>query len=160
MSCPRAEPSSQTSSGSKSEPSQPLADAVRIDVVVLAAVRDPDGLHLETLRIAVAIAADRHRRADRDHAGLQARVLRACGGRQRDIPDLALGVDDLHRAVRTCEVDVRLQLAGDLALLLLLAGPPVVGGSLNPKESQCRAGQSNQPTYAHDCLLNVSSQGW
>src|SRR6185436_10604092 len=157
MSCPRAEPSSQTSSGSKREPpaSQPLADAVRINVVVLAVVRDADGLHLELFRVAIAIAADRHRRADRDHAGLQPRVLRARRRRQRDVPELSLVVDDLHRAVRAREIDVRLQLARDLALLLLLAGPAVVGGSLNPKEPQSGAGQSNQPTYAHDCLLDI-----
>src|SRR6185436_12478406 len=124
-------------------------------VVVLAVVRDPDGLHLETLRIAVAIAADRHLRTDWDHAGLQARVLRARGRRQSDVPDLTLVVDDLHRAVRTREVDVSLHRACDFALLLLLAGPAVVGGSLNPKEPQSGAGQSNQPTCAHDCLLDI-----
>src|SRR5262245_61933369 len=169
MSCPRADPSSQTSSVSKrgasaSEPSTNLtsfgglANSVRIDVVVLAVVRNPNRLHLELLRVAVAVAANRDRRTDRDHAGLQARVLRAVRRRQRDVPGLTLVVDDLHRAVRAREIDVRLYLARDFALLLLLARPTVMSGRLNSKEPQSGTGQSDQPMFAHDCLLCCPSR--
>src|SRR5689334_20072967 len=120
MSSPSSEPCSQTSNASKRRRIAYELRAIRIDVVVLAVVRDADRLDLELLRIAVAIADDLHLRPDGDDAGLEAGILCARGRRQSNVPHLALVVGDLHRGMRTGQTHVGLHRARDLGLFGLL----------------------------------------
>src|SRR4249920_3551670 len=105
MKWPRAEPCSHFAASSTS-------GSIGIDVKDLVAPRQPLGLDLVPIVVAVAMAVRRDLGADRDHAVLEACLLAARRRREDEVPYVAVRAFDGHGRVRAGQAHRRLDRAG------------------------------------------------
>src|SRR5690606_14267453 len=134
-------------------PGQAPSTLRRIDVEVRALIRDAARLDLESGRVVVAHAADRHVRSDGDGLVIEPGPRRARSGRQREVPYLAVGIADLHRRVGTAQVDRRDHRTGQLDRLIV-AAPAVVSGSRHRRERERGAAEREREVqFQHDRTL-------